>query len=65
MANKDTQQVLRDLAEIQRLSRELWENSGIPVVESCARWCENYSQLARWSLGEGERFAFMDHEGSK
>ncbi|MFQ5852085.1 MAG: hypothetical protein ACE5JU_16055 [Candidatus Binatia bacterium] len=56
------EEVLQDLAVIRSLARKVRQRSGIPVVESCARWCETYSQIAQWSLGEGERFTFMEGE---
>ncbi|MFQ5849934.1 MAG: hypothetical protein ACE5JU_05015 [Candidatus Binatia bacterium] len=60
MNTRERHDVLQDLAQIRKLARKVRMQSGIPVVESCARWCERYSQLAQWSLGEGERFEFME-----
>ena len=60
MDAKDIQEVTRDLAAIRGIARRLRERSGIPAVESCARWCEMYSQVALWSLGAEDRFQFMD-----
>ena len=60
MDAKDIQEVTRDLAAIRGIARRLRERSGIPAVESCARWCEMYSQMALWSLGAEDRFQFMD-----
>lgn len=59
MDKKAREEVLQDLATIRKLAGKVRERSGIPVVESCARWCETYTQMAQWSLGEGERFEFM------
>jgi molybdopterin-containing oxidoreductase family iron-sulfur binding subunit len=56
---KAREEVLQDLAAIRKLADKVRERSGIPVVESCAKWCQTYSQMAQWSLGEGERFEFM------
>jgi hypothetical protein len=60
MDAKDRQEVTQDLASIRGLARKLRERSGVPAVESCARWCEMYSQVALWSLGAEDRFEFMD-----
>lgn len=60
MDAKDIQEVTQDLASIRGLARKLRERSGVPAVESCARWCEMYSQVALWSLGAEDRFQFMD-----
>lgn len=60
MDAKDRQQVTQDLAAIREIARRLRERSGVPAVESCARWCEMYSQVALWSLGAEDRFQFMD-----
>ncbi len=59
MNSKDRQKVTQDLAAIRELARKLRE-SGVPAVESCARWCEMYSQVALWSLGTEDRFQFLD-----
>ena len=63
MNAKDGQEVTQDLAAIRTIARRLRERSGVPVVESCARWCETYSQMALWSLGAEDRFQFMDTVG--
>jgi len=60
MDAKDIQEVTRDLAAIRGIARRLRERAGVPAVESCARWCEMYSQVALWSLGAEDRFQFMD-----
>lgn len=60
MDAKDRQDVTQDLAAIRGIARRLRERSGVPAVESCARWCEMYSQVALWSLGVEDRFQFMD-----
>ncbi|HVN82629.1 MAG TPA: hypothetical protein VMW38_26835 [Terriglobia bacterium] len=60
MNGQDRQQVLRDLVEIQSLAQKIRRNAGVPVLESCARWCETYSQIALWSMGEKERFGIME-----
>jgi len=60
MNAKELQGITEDLASLTEIARRLRERSGIPVVESCARWCEMYSQVALWSLGAGDRFQFMD-----
>lgn len=60
MDAKDRQEVTQDLAAIRGLARKLRERAGVPAVESCARWCEMYSQVALWSLGAEDRFQFMD-----
>ncbi len=60
MDAKDIQELTQDLAAIREIARRLRERSGIPAVESCARWCEMYSQVALWSLGAEDRFQFMD-----
>ena len=60
MNAKDRQEVTQDLAAIREIARRLRERSGVPAVESCARWCEMYSQVALWSLGAEDRFQFMD-----
>lgn len=60
MDAKDRQDVTQDLAAIRGIARRLRERSGVPAVESCARWCEMYSQVALWSLGAEDRFQFMD-----
>ena len=60
MDAKHRQDVTQDLASIRGLARKLRERSGVPAVESCARWCEMYSQVALWSLGAEDRFEFMD-----
>lgn len=60
MDAKDIQEVTQDLASIRGIARRLRERSGVPAVESCARWCEMYSQVALWSLGAEDRFQFMD-----
>lgn len=57
---EEKQEVLRDWTEIQGLARKIREASGIPVLESCARWCETYSQMALWSLGAKDRFGLME-----
>lgn len=59
MDKKTKDEVLQDLAAIRRLAGKVRERAGVPVVESCARWCETYTQMAQWSLGAGERFEFM------
>lgn len=60
MNRNERQQTLRDWAEIQGLARKIRQDSGVPVLESCARWCETYSQMALWSLGERDRFGLME-----
>ena len=60
MDAKDIQELTQDLAAIREIARRLRERSGIPAVESCARWCEMYSQVALWSLGAEDRFQFLD-----
>ena len=60
MNANERQDVTQDLASIRGLARKLRERSGVPAVESCARWCEMYSQVALWSLGAEDRFQFMD-----
>jgi hypothetical protein len=60
MDANDRHEVTQDLAAMRGIARRLRERSGVPVVESCARWCEMYSQVALWSLGEEDRFQFMD-----
>ena len=60
MDAKDIQELTQDLAAIREIARRLRERSGVPAVESCARWCEMYSQMALWSLGAEDRFQFMD-----
>ena len=65
MNKKEKERVLKDLATICKVARNIRERSGIPVVESCARWCETYSRIAQWSLGEGERFEFMEVKGRR
>ena len=60
MDAKDIQELTQDLAAIRGIARRLRERSGVPAVESCARWCEMYSQVALWSLGAEDRFQFMD-----
>ncbi len=62
MDKREREEILEDLGVIRRLARKIRERSGIPVVESCTRWCETYCQIARWSLGEGKRFEFMEAE---
>lgn len=61
MDKKAREEVLQELATIRKLAGKVREQSGIPVIESCARWCETYARIAQWSLGEGERFDFMLH----
>ncbi len=60
MNRNERQQILRDWTEIQGLARKIRQGSGVPVLESCARWCETYSQMALWSLGEKDRFGLME-----
>ncbi len=60
MNTKDRQEMTQDLAAMRGIARRLRERSGVPMVESCARWCEMYSQVALWSLGAEDRFQFMD-----
>lgn len=55
-------EVLRYLGTIQELAGKLRERCSIPLVQSCAKWCETYARLAQWSLGEGERFEFMPNQ---
>ncbi len=57
---KDQKDTLQSLATIREHARKLREGSGIPVVESCARWCECYTRIAQWSLGETDRFDFLE-----
>jgi hypothetical protein len=56
----EMQEVTQHLSAIRGLARKLREESGVPAVESCARWCEMYAQVALWSLGAEDRFEFMD-----
>jgi hypothetical protein len=60
MDAKERREVTQDLAAMREIARRLRERSGVPVVESCARWCEMYAQVALWSLGAEDRFQFMD-----
>ena len=60
MDAKDRKEITQDLDAIRGIARRLRERSGVPAVESCARWCEMYSQVALWSLGAEDRFQFMD-----
>ena len=60
MDTKDMQGIAQDLIALRGIARGLRERCGIPVVESCARWCEMYSQVALWSLGAEDSFQFMD-----
>ena len=60
MNAKEMQDLTKDLATIRGIARKLRAQSGIPVVESCARWCEMYSHVALWSLGAEDSFRFMD-----
>jgi len=60
MNTTEMQEVTQHLADIRGLARKLREQSGVPAVESCARWCEMYAQVALWSLGAEDRFQFMD-----
>ncbi len=62
MDKNATEEILEDLATIRKLAAKVRGRSGIPVVESCARWCETYARMAQWSLGEGERFEFMSDQ---
>ena len=64
MNAKEKQEILRDLAAIRGLAGRL-QSAGIPLVESCARWCETYSRMAQWSLGDVDRFAFMEAVGTE
>ncbi len=56
------EEFLKDLAEIRKLAQGIRARAGVPVLESCARWCETYSQIAQWSLGEKDRFEFIENE---
>ncbi len=56
----ELREVTEQLAAIRGLARKLREQSGVPAVESCARWCEIYAQVALWSLDAEDRFQFMD-----
>ncbi len=56
----ERQEMTQHLSAIRGLARKLREQSGVPAVESCARWCEMYAQVALWSLGAEDRFQFMD-----
>ena len=60
MKRQELQETLRELGEIQRLASNIRERAGMPVVETCARWCEVYAQMAQWSLGEKDRFGMME-----
>ncbi len=56
----ERQEMTQHLSAIRGLARKLREQAGVPAVESCARWCEMYAQVALWSLGAEDRFQFMD-----
>jgi hypothetical protein len=47
-------------AEIQALARGIRQGCGVPLLESCAQWCEVYAQMAQWSLGEKVEFASLE-----
>ena len=49
-----------DLEALREIARRLRAHSGIPVVESCARWCEMYSHVALWSVGAEDSYRFME-----
>jgi len=60
MNAKELEGIKQDLTTLREIARKLRAHSGIPVVESSARWCEMYSHVALWSLGAEDSFRFMD-----
>ncbi len=60
MDAKERQQVLEELKTIRGAVKRIRDGCAIPLVQSCARWCDTYCRIAQWSLGEGDRFEFME-----
>jgi hypothetical protein len=60
MTDAQRLEISGNLAAIEELARKLRQSAGIPLVETCARWCETYSQMALWSIGERERFGLTE-----
>lgn len=50
------EEILIKLAKIRQLTREVRAMSGNPSLESSLRFCDLYSGLAQFLLGERDRF---------
>lgn len=58
MNDSQRDEVLKRLATIRRLTKEVRELAPMPSIETNMRYCEIYCKSAQWYLGEGDRFQF-------